>query len=285
MHSLRQYYYLVRLDRPIGILLLLWPTLWGLWIASAGEPGPLVLIVFVAGVVLMRSAGCAINDFADRHVDPYVARTRQRPLAAGRITEKEALMVFVVLSLTAFALVLLLNWLTILMSFAAAALAGSYPFMKRYTYLPQIFLGVAFGWGVPMAFAAQTNSVPNIAWAVMAAAVLWAMIYDTEYAMVDREDDLKLGVKSTAILFDDADRVFIGAFQIMMLIGLALIGRDARLGWPFFIALLVCGGMAAYQQSLINGREPEKCFKAFMNNNWYGAVVFVGVAGSYGLGR
>jgi len=199
------------------------------------------------------------------------------------VSAREALILFTVLVLLSGALVLTMNRLTIQMAFAGVALAIIYPFMKRHTYLPQIFLGMAFGWGVPMAFAAQTNAVPNIGWAMFASAVLWAMIYDTQYAMVDRDDDLKLGLKSTAILFDDADRTFILGFQIMMLLGLALIGREADLGWPYTAALFTCAGMALYQQFLIHGRKPEKCFKAFMNNNGYGAVVFCGIAASYAL--
>ena len=274
---------LMRLHRPIGTLLCLWPVLWALWIAAAGLPDPRVLLVFVLGTFSMRSAGCVINDFADRNIDGHVKRTQGRPLATGEVSAREALILFAVLVLLSGALVLTMNSLTIQMAFVGVALAIIYPFMKRYTYLPQIFLGMAFGWGVPMAFAAQTDAVPNIAWAMFASAILWAMIYDTEYAMVDREDDLKLGMKSTAILFDDSDRTFILGFQILMLLGLALIGREARLGWPYTAALFVCGGMALYQQYLIHGREPEKCFKAFMNNNGYGAVVFFGIAASYAL--
>jgi len=274
---------LMRLHRPIGALLCLWPVLWALWIAAAGLPDPQVLVVFVVGTFSMRSAGCVINDFADRNFDGHVKRTRERPLATGEVSAREALILFTVLVLISGALVLTMNRLTIQMAFAGVALAIIYPFMKRHTYLPQIFLGMAFGWGVPMAFAAQTNAVPNIGWAMFASAVLWAMIYDTQYAMVDRDDDLKLGLKSTAILFDDADRTFILGFQIMMLLGLALIGREADLGWPYTAALFTCAGMALYQQFLIHGRKPEKCFKAFMNNNGYGAVVFCGIAASYAL--
>ncbi|MFT4563397.1 MAG: 4-hydroxybenzoate polyprenyltransferase, partial [Gammaproteobacteria bacterium] len=197
------------------------------------------------------------------------------------VSETEALILFFILIALSGLIVLLMNKLTIQLAFVAVVLAIIYPFMKRHTYLPQIFLGLAFGWGIPMAFAAQIGSVPNIAWALLATAVLWALIYDTQYAMVDREDDLKIGLKSTAILFDDADREFVGAFQIVMLIGLGLVGREAQLGWPFAISLLVCAGLATYQQYLIHSRTPDKCFKAFMNNNWYGAVVFVGIAASY----
>ncbi len=274
---------LMRLHRPIGTLLLLWPVLWALWIAAAGVPDLQVLAVFLLGTLSMRSAGCVINDYADRNIDAHVERTKDRPFATETVSATEALVLFAALVAVSATLVLTMNRLTIELAFGGVALAIIYPIMKRHTYLPQIFLGVAFGWGVPMAFAAQTNSLPNITWAVMAAAVLWAMIYDTEYAMVDRDDDLRLGMKSTAILFDDADRTFIAAFQCMMLFGLAIIGREARLGWPYVVALLVCAGMAAYQQYLIHDRTPEKCFDAFMNNNWYGAVVFAGIAGSYGL--
>ncbi len=272
---------LMRLHRPIGTLLLLWPVLWALWIAAGGIPDTKVLLVFVLGTFTMRSAGCVINDFADRNIDAHVKRTRDRPFATRAVSVREALTLFFVLVAISAALVATMNRLTFQLSLAGVVLAIIYPFMKRYTYIPQIFLGAAFGWGVPMAFAAQTNSVPNVAWALMATAVLWAMIYDTEYAMVDREDDIKLGLKSTAILFDDADRTFVGVFQVMMLLGLMLIGREARLGWPYDLALAICAGMAVYQQILIHRRVPAQCFKAFMNNNWYGAVVFAGIAGSY----
>jgi len=278
---LSAYARLMRLHRPIGTLLLLWPVLWALWIAAEGIPDLRVLLVFVAGTFTMRSAGCVVNDFADRRIDGHVRRTRDRPLATGEVGAREALVLATALVLLSGCLVLTMNRLTVYLSFVAVALAIIYPFMKRYTYLPQIFLGAAFGWGVPMAFAAQTNSVPPIAWAIMACAVLWAMIYDTQYAMVDREDDLKIGVKSTAILFDDADTAFIAGFQLLMLIGLALIGREAHLGWRYSLALVGCCVLAAYQQSLIRDREPEKCFAAFMNNNWYGAVVFLGIAAHY----
>ncbi len=275
---------LMRLHRPIGTLLLLWPVLWGLWIAAAGIPDTQVLFVFLLGTLSMRSAGCVINDFADRNIDGHVKRTRDRPFALGTVSVKEALILFLVLVSISALLVLTMNHLTIKLAFVGIALAIIYPFTKRHTYIPQIFLGAAFGWGVPMAFAAQTNSVPNIAWALMAAAVLWAMIYDTQYAMVDREDDIKLGLKSTAILFDDMDRSFVGAFQILMLLGFILIGREAQLGWPYALAVVACAGMAVYQQILIRNREPGECFKAFMNNNWYGAVIFIGIAASYGRG-
>lgn len=272
---------LMRLHRPIGILLLLWPVLWALWIAAMGVPDFEVLIVFISGTVGMRSAGCVINDFADRHIDGRVERTKNRPLATGQVSPSEALILFFALVGLSGLLVLKMNSLTVQLSFVGVALAFIYPFMKRYTYLPQVFLGLAFGWGIPMAFAAQTGTVPNLAWALMSNAVVWALVYDTQYAMVDREDDKFIGVKSTAILFDDADRQFVGGFQILMLIGLVLIGREAKLGLVYFYALILCASMAVYQQVLIHDRTPGKCFKAFMNNNWYGAVVFLGIAGSY----
>jgi 4-hydroxybenzoate polyprenyltransferase len=274
---LLEYALLMRLDRPIGIFLLLWPTLWALWVAAEGQPDPLVLMVFILGVVLMRSAGCVINDFADREIDGYVQRTRDRPIAAGRISGREALVLFAVLCLLAFGLVLLLNTLTILMSFVGALLAATYPFMKRVTYLPQIYLGAAFGWAVPMAFAAQTGTVPPIAWLMFTATVLWATAYDTMYAMVDRDDDLVLGVKSTAILFGESDRQIIGIVQAMVLVCLLMIGHQAQLGLYYYSGVAVASGLAVYQQGLIRYREREGCFRAFLNNNWFGAVVFAGL--------
>ncbi|APZ44356.1 4-hydroxybenzoate octaprenyltransferase [Acidihalobacter ferrooxydans] len=277
-----QYALLTRMHRPIGTLLLLWPMLWALWIAGNGHPDAGVLIVFLLGTWLMRSAGCAINDFADREVDPHVARTTDRPLATGRIRAREAVGVFVVLSLLAFALVLTQNRLTILLSFVGVALAASYPFMKRFHHLPQVHLGAAFGWAVPMAWTAQTGQMPTqLAWLIFIAAVVWATIYDTQYAMVDRDDDIRIGVKSTAILFGDADRLIIGVLQVLMLLALLLIGRDAGFGWPYFLALVVAAGMFGYQQLLTFYRVPEFCFRAFMNNNWFGAVIFAGIVASY----
>jgi 4-hydroxybenzoate polyprenyltransferase len=278
VERLRQYALLMRLHRPIGILLLLWPTLWALWWAGAGRPNPWVLTVFVLGVVLMRSAGCVINDYADRGFDPHVERTRERPLAAGHVTPREALALFVVLSLMAFALVLTLNGLTIALSFGGAFLAASYPFMKRVTHLPQFYLGVAFGWGIPMAFAAQRGALPGVAWLLFFANVCWAMAYDTAYAMVDRDDDLKIGVKSTAILFGDYDRLMIGVLHALTLGLLALAGLTARLGVGYYVGLGVAAGFALYQQWLIRGRVREACFRAFLNNHWFGAAVFAGLA-------
>ncbi|WP_297528641.1 4-hydroxybenzoate octaprenyltransferase [Thiohalobacter sp.] len=276
-----EYARLMRLDRPIGILLLLWPTLWALWIAGQGRPDPLVLAVFVAGVVLMRSAGCVINDFADRHFDPHVARTRDRPIAAGRVSPREALILFAVLCLLAFGLVLLMNRLTILLSFVAVVLAVVYPFTKRITHLPQVVLGAAFGWAIPMAFAAQTGELPRIAWLLFVVNILWSVAYDTLYAMVDREDDLKIGVKSTAILFGEADRLVVGVLQLLVLLGLSLVGSLAGLGDFYAIGLLVAALLALYQQYLIRDRDPRRCFEAFLNNNWFGAAVFAGIALDY----
>ncbi len=278
---LYQYYLLTRLHRPIGILLLLWPTLWALWVAAEGIPDIKVLLVFVLGVVLMRSAGCVINDYADRNFDPQVSRTRDRPIASGRVKPREALVLFLVLCLLAFLLVLSMNRLTIQLSFVAVALAAIYPFMKRYTHLPQVVLGMAFGWAIPMAFAAQSGSVPKVAWLMYVINVVWSMVYDTMYAMVDREDDLKAGVKSTAILFGEADRVIIGLLQGLMLLGLGLMGSQLGLGFPYYLALLVVIGLGIYQQFLIRYRQPEACFRAFLNNNWVGCAIFLGIALNY----
>ena len=276
-----QYSRLMRLNRPIGIYLLLWPTLWALWIAGEGHPHILVVFVFVSGVVLMRSAGCVINDYADREFDPHVERSRDRPIAAGRVTPKEALVLFAVLCLGAFGLVLLMNELTIWMSLAGVVLAASYPFMKRYTHLPQVYLGAAFGWGVPMAFAAQTGSVPKVAWLLFVATVLWATVYDTMYGMVDREDDIKIGVKSTAVLFGEADRAILAIIQILFLGALLLIGQAVDLGGYYYFGVLLAAALSIYQQYLIRHREPEYCFQAFLNNHWLGAAVFSGLVLHY----
>ena len=278
---LRDYARLMRLDRPIGILLLLWPVLWALWIAAAGKPALPVFVVFVAGVVLMRSAGCVINDYADRGFDPQVERTRNRPLAVGRVSPREALVLFVVLALSAFILVLFMNRLTILLSFVGAALAASYPFMKRWTHLPQFYLGAAFGWGVPMAFAAQTGSVPVDAWILFGATLCWAVAYDTAYAMVDRDDDVRIGVKSTAILFGRADRLMIALFHALTLVLLAWAGARAGLGVTYSMGLLLATGLAGWQQWLMRTRARDGCFQAFLNNNRFGAVVFAGLALDY----
>lgn len=276
-NRLYEYALLMRLDKPIGMLLLLWPALWALWIAGDGHPSPLVLLVFVLGVVVMRSAGCVINDYADRDIDRFVKRTERRPLTDGRVTTTEALLLFVLLCAVAFGLVLLLNPFTITLSVGGLLLAAVYPFTKRYTHMPQVVLGAAFGWAVPMAFAAQLSEVPPLGWLLFVAAVVWAVIYDTMYAMVDRDDDLRIGVKSTAILFGSADRIFIGLFQVIFLADLALVGREAGLGIFWNGSLVAAAGFFVYQQWLIRNRDRMLCFRAFLNNNWLGLVVFVGV--------
>jgi len=279
--NLKAYYLLMRMDKPIGILLLLWPTYWALWIASNGSPDILVFTVFTLGVIMMRSAGCVINDYADRKVDPHVSRTKLRPIASGQVAPVEALQLFAVLVVLSFLLVLLMNPLTIYLSFGGLFLAALYPFMKRHTHLPQVFLGMAFGWAVPMVFAAETNSVPVVAWLLFVATVIWAVVYDTMYAMVDREDDLKIGVKSTAILFAELDTVIIGFFQLLLLFSFYFIGQRSGLGLFYLISLAVATLLMIYHQVLIKNREPAKCMKAFLNNNYLGLVVFVGIALDY----
>jgi 4-hydroxybenzoate polyprenyltransferase len=281
MDRIKQYWLLARFDKPIGILILLWPALWALWIAGNGSPDGLVLTVICLGVVSMRAAGCVINDYADRDFDPHVQRTRQRPIAAGKVSPKEALIFFVVLCLFSFGLVLLLNTYTIMLSFVAAFLAASYPFMKRYTHLPQAYLGLAFGWAVPMSFSAQTNSIPLVGWVMYLAVILWALVYDTMYAMVDKDDDLKIGVKSTAILFGDYDRLILAVLQVIIIGLLFAIGQIKQLGWPYYLGLLMAAGLSVYQQKLIFHREKPLCFKAFLNNNWFGMAVFAGLVMNY----
>ena len=275
------YAQLMRMDRPIGTMLLLWPTLWGIWIAGEGRPEPLLVAIFCIGVFLMRSAGCVINDYADREIDKHVKRTKERPLTSGRVTEKEALTLFGVLIAAAFLLVLMLNPFTILLSFGGAILASSYPFMKRYTHLPQAYLGVAFAWAIPMAFAAQTGELDPRLWLIFFAIVLWAIAYDTMYAMVDRDDDLKIGVKSTAILFGSYDRVMVGVFQIAFLGMLYWVGVAFELGAYYLAGLAVAALMSVYHQWLIRNRDRGDCLKAFLHNNWLGAAVFAGIAIDY----
>ncbi|MGZ8225124.1 MAG: 4-hydroxybenzoate octaprenyltransferase [Methylococcaceae bacterium] len=277
----KQYWLLARFDKPIGTLILLWPALWALWLASDGEPDLTVLIIICLGVVIMRAAGCVINDYADRDFDPYVQRTRLRPIASGKVKPKEALIVFFALCLCAFCLVLFLNIYTILLSFIGAFLAASYPFMKRYTHLPQAYLGVAFGWAVPMSFSAQINSIPLAAWLLYLTVVLWALVYDTMYAMVDKEDDLKIGVKSTAILFGDYDRHIMSVLQIVILGLLVLVGQIEQLGWAYYLSILVAGLLSIYQQKLIFYREKLLCFKAFLASNWFGMAIFAGLVVNY----
>jgi 4-hydroxybenzoate polyprenyltransferase len=281
MQRLEQYARLVRLHKPIGIFLLLWPTLISLWVAAQGWPDTGVLLVFVTGVVLMRSAGCAINDYADRDIDGSVSRTKDRPIVSGKVSEKEALAIFAVLSLCAFGLVLLMNKLTIMMSFVGVVLAASYPFMKRYHFLPQVHLGAAFGWTVPMAFTAQANELTPVTWLLFFATVLWTTAYDTMYAMADREDDLKIGVKSTAILFGPLDKKIIGAIQAMLILNLILIGQRAELSGFYYAGVAGATTLAIWQQFLIKDRDPALCFQAFLNNNWFGFVLFVGLVLDY----
>ncbi|HLB98867.1 MAG TPA: 4-hydroxybenzoate octaprenyltransferase [Acetobacteraceae bacterium] len=279
---LHEYALLARFDRPIGIWLLLWPVLWALWIAGSGRPASKVLLVFAAGVFAMRAAGCVINDLADRNIDPRIRRTRQRPLAARRVTPYEALVLFVLLSAAALWLVLQLDALTFRLSLVGAALTISYPFVKRFFPLPQLYLGISFGgWGVPMAFAAQLGQVPRIAWLVFMAAVVWAVIYDTLYAMVDREDDLKVGVHSTAIAFADMDRAMIGILQLLMLAALSLVGRTLHFGAWFYGGLMLAAATFIYQQWLIRARDPNASLQAFLNNNYTGVAIFAGILLQY----
>ena len=277
----KQYLLLIRLNRPIGIFLLLWPTLWGLWIASEGFPNTKILVVFLFGVFLMRSAGCILNDIIDKDFDKFVARTQNRPLASDKLSSIEAFIVAISLIFIAFLLVLTTNTLTVQLSFVAIILAGTYPFLKRHTYLPQFFLGLTFGWSIPMVFAATTNSIPKIAWLLLIANILWAVVYDTIYAMIDREDDLKIGIKSTAILFDDADRFIIGLIQSLVLIALIVIGQQASLNTIYYFSLIIGGCLFLYQLHLIRNRDPKKCMQAFLNNNWFGLVVFIGLFINY----
>ncbi|MGF1743221.1 4-hydroxybenzoate octaprenyltransferase [Vibrio profundum] len=271
------YLQLMRLDKPIGSLLLLWPTLWALILAAKGLPDLKLVIVFTLGVLIMRSAGCVINDFADRKVDGHVERTRNRPLPSGVISSKEAIILFVVLGLLAFGLVLMLNSLAIKLSFIGLALAFVYPFMKRITHLPQLVLGLAFSWGIPMAWAAQANEVPVMAWFIFLINVLWTVAYDTQYAMVDREDDLKIGIKSTAILFGRFDKMIIGALQLIVLALLIFLGGYYSLGASFYWGVLVAAALFAVQQHLIRHRERNLCFQAFLNNNYVGGAITIGL--------
>lgn len=282
LDKLKLYAELIRLNRPIGIYLLLWPTLWALWFAAKGVPDLKTLIIFVLGVVFMRSAGCAINDYADRDIDKHVARTQERPLTSGKITSKEALGVFAILVLVSFLLVLQLNTTTILLSVVAVILAASYPFMKRYHYFPQVHLGAAFAWAIPMSYTAITQDTPPIdAWLLFIAALLWTTAYDTQYGMVDREDDLKIGVKSTAILFGEHDNFINGTLQLLTLILLTLVGMLNDRGFLFYASILGASGFVIYQQFLTEKREPSKCLQAFLNNNLFGMVIFIGISTDY----
>lgn len=275
---------LIRWNRPIGSLLLLWPTLWALWIAAEGMPDLKLLAIFGIGTVLMRSAGCIINDLADRKLDGGVTRTRGRPLVTGDVTVPEAIAFFFVLCLIAFGLVLMTNFLTVALSVPALLLASCYPLMKRVTHLPQVVLGMAFSWSIPMAFAAQRGELPPALWLLFTGNLLWTVVYDTKYAMVDRRDDLEVGIKSTAILFGESDRSIIAVLQVLTLASLALAGRQFQLEWPFYAALVVAAGLFGYHLYLIRDRDEAACFRAFTHNSWVGLTVFLGIAGSYALG-
>ncbi len=274
----RAFWQLARFDRPIGSLLLLWPTLWALFLAGDGLPKLDVLLVFVLGVVFMRAAGCVINDFADRNVDGHVKRTANRLMPSGKVSEREALGLFSLLVLVSFLLVLTMNNLTIMLSVVAVILAAAYPFMKRYTHLPQLVLGAAFGWSIPMAYAAQSGTLPMVAWLLFVANILWTIAYDTLYAMVDRDDDLKVGIKSTAILFGRFDKLIIGILQLATIMLLIAIGGILQLNQWYYWALLLASALFVYQQMLIQGRQREQCFKAFLNNNYVGMVIFIGIS-------
>lgn len=279
--QLHNYVRLMRLDKPIGVWLLLWPTLWALWLAGEGHPDAGVFIVFILGVVVMRSAGCVLNDFADRNIDPYVERTRTRPIASGAVAPAEALTLFVALSLVAVGLAAMLNRPAQLLAVIAAGLTIVYPFIKRFVSIPQFVLGAAFGWAVPMTFAAQTGSASQLAWLVFGVALIWAVIYDTFYAMVDREDDLKVGVKSTAILFGDADLFVIGGLQLLMLLALILVGNMAELGVWYYSSVGVAAILMAYHQWLARDRQSAGCFRAFLHNHYIGMIVFIGIVLHY----
>jgi 4-hydroxybenzoate polyprenyltransferase len=281
--TITAYLHLMRLHKPIGIYLVLWPTLWALWIAAEGVPSINVLIVFVLGVILMRSAGCVINDFADRKIDGDVKRTKDRPLVTGLISPRHAFIFFGVLCVLAFLLVLSMNMLTIYLSVGGLILAFIYPFMKRHTHLPQVFLGAAFAWSVPMAYAAETNSIPSIVWLIYMATLIWTVAYDTMYAMVDRDDDLKIGVKSTAILFGTSDRAIIAFLQVLVILTLCIIGQQAKLGQYFYLGVVVSSVLFVYQQHLIRHRDRDACFAAFLNNNWVGLVLFCAIFLDYAV--
>lgn len=277
----KAYCHVMRLDKPIGSLLLLWPTLWALWLAQRGMPDINILMVFVLGVFLMRAAGCVINDYADRDIDGHVKRTVNRPLVSGAISAYESKILFVVLLLFAFALVLTLNRMTIGLSLVALALAWIYPFMKRITHLPQVVLGVAFGWSIPMGFSAVSSSLPLVCWLLLLANICWTIAYDTQYAMVDRDDDVKIGVKSTAILFGQYDKLVIGALQLVTLLLMITVGYLMQLDNVFYYSILISGALFLYQQKIIANREPNECFRAFLNNNYVGLILFLGILFSY----
>lgn len=275
---IKTYAQLMRLDKPIGILLLLWPMLWGLWFAAQGLPDGRILVIFVLGTVLMRSAGCVINDFADRKIDPHVERTKNRPMAAGRVGSKEALLLAAGLSLIAFLLILPLNQLTILLSVPALFLAASYPFTKRFFAMPQAYLGIAFSFGIPMAFAAQTGSLPPLLWILMLANLFWVIAYDTAYAIVDKPDDLKIGIKTSAITFGRFDVLGVMACHACFIAIMLVIGQLQQMNLAYYAGLIAASGLMAYQYTLIRNRDRALCFKAFLHNNWVGMAVFAGIA-------
>ena len=277
----KAYLRLMRFDRPIGALLLLWPTWWALTLAGNGKPSLANWLIFTAGVIIMRAAGCVMNDIADRHYDPHVERTRDRPLASGELNLSQAVVTFLALMLLALGLVLMTNRLTVLLAFAGAGLAISYPFFKRFTHFPQVVLGIAFGWAIPMSFAAQTGQVPDLGWALFVINIVWVLIYDTLYALVDRDDDLLIGVKSTAIFFGRHDLVVLRGFMALMLVLLLILGWWQSLAWPWFAAVGVVAALFAWQQWLARGRERDGCFRAFRNNNWVGLALFLGLAGNF----
>jgi len=275
---------LMRFDRPIGILLLLWPTLWALWIAGDGSPSVKNILIFCTGVVLMRAAGCIMNDVADRDFDPHVERTRKRPLASGELTVHQALLTFFVLMALAFGLVLMTNALTIKLAFAGAVLASTYPFFKRWTHFPQVVLGLAFGWGIPMAFAAETGHLVSVAWLILLINVIWSVIYDTLYAMVDRDDDISIGLKSTAILFGRFDLLILRLLKLLMIALLIGLGLILQLSWPWYAGVAVATALFVWQQYQVRNRDRDACFKAFLNNNWVGVAIWAGLLTSYIIG-
>ena len=281
IHQLRNYGKLMRIDKPVGFWLLLWPTLWALWLAGEGTPDQGLFLVFILGVFVMRSAGCVLNDYVDRKIDPYVERTRTRPIASGAVAPMEALILFAALSLIAVGLATMLNRPAQMLAIVAAGLTVAYPFVKRYVSIPQFILGAAFGWAVPMAFAAQTGETPELAWLVFGTAMIWAVIYDTFYAMVDREDDLKLGVKSTAILFGEVDIFVVAGLQLLMLIALILIGYRAELGGWYYLTVVISGAFMAYHLWLARDRQPAGCFEAFLHNHFIGMAIFIGIVLHY----